>query len=86
MVEPLIAGVGFATIGEQPDLSGLDRALGRIEDAGATHAELALFAADLIAGGRVRPEARRRLEAICARHRLSYTAHGVLAVNFMDMA
>ena len=55
MVEPLIAGVGFATIGEQPDLSGLDRALGRIEDAGATHAELALFAADLIAGGRPGP-------------------------------
>jgi sugar phosphate isomerase/epimerase len=86
MVEPLIAGVGFATIGERPDLSGLDRALGRIEDAGATHAELALFAADLIAGGRVRPEARRRLEAICARRRLRYTAHGVLAVNFMDEA
>ena len=86
MAEPLIAGVGFATIGERPDLSGLDRALGRIEDAGATHAELALFAADLIAGGRVRPEARRRLEAICARHRLRYTAHGVLAVNFMDEA
>ena len=42
MSQPLIAGVGFATIGEQPDLSGLDRALGRIEDAGASHAELAL--------------------------------------------
>ena len=56
MGEPLIAGVGFATIGERPDLSDLDRALGRIEDAGASHAELALFAADLIAGGRVLPE------------------------------
>ena len=82
--EPLIAGVGFATIGERSDLSGLDRALGRIEDAGASHAELALFAAELIAGGRVLPEARRRLEAICARRRLRYTAHGTLAVNFMD--
>ena len=82
--EPLIAGFGFATIGERSDLSGLDRALGVIEDAGASHAELALFAAELIAGGRVLPEARRRLEAICAKRRLRYTAHGTLAVNFMD--
>ncbi len=78
--------MGFATIGEQPDLSGLDRALGRIEDAGASHAELALFAADLIAGGRILPEPRRRLEAICGRRRLHYTAHSTLAVNFMDEA
>ena len=86
MSEPLIAGVGFATIGERPDLSDLDRALGRIEDAGASHAELALFAADLIAGGQVLPEPRRRLEAICGRRRLRYTAHSTLAVNFMDEA
>ncbi|MFO1048676.1 MAG: sugar phosphate isomerase/epimerase family protein [Geminicoccaceae bacterium] len=86
MAERPIAGVGFATIGEHPDLSGLDRALGRIEDVGATHAELALFAADLLANGRILPGPRRRLEAICARRRLCYTAHGVLAVNFMDEA
>lgn len=84
MGTPVIAGVGFATIGERPDLSGLDRALGRIEEVGATHAELALFAADLIAGGRILPEPRRRLEAICSRRSLAYTAHGILAVNFMD--
>lgn len=86
MAERPIAGVGFATIGEHPDLSGLDRALGRIEDVGASHAELALFAADLIAGGRILPGPRRRLEAICARRPLRYTAHGILAVNFMDEA
>ena len=86
MTGPVIAGFGFATIGERPDLSGLDAALGRIEDTGATHAELALFAADLIAGGRVLAAPRRRLEAICARRRLRYTAHGILAVNFMDEA
>ena len=86
MGTPLIAGVGFATIGERPDLSGLDQALGRIEEAGATHAEMALFAADLIADGRILPGPRRRLEAICARRGLAYTAHGILAVNFMDEA
>jgi sugar phosphate isomerase/epimerase len=83
---PVIAGVGFATIGGRPDLSGLDLALGRIEATGATHAELELFAADLIAGSRILPEPRRRLEAICGRRGLGYTAHGVLAVNFMDEA
>lgn len=86
MGEPLIAGVGFATIGERPDLSDLDRALGQIEDAGASHAELALFAADLIAGGCVLVEPRRRLEAICGRRRLRFTVHSTLSVNFMDEA
>jgi sugar phosphate isomerase/epimerase len=86
MGEPLIAGVGFSTIGERPDLSDLDRALARIEEAGASHAELSFFAADLIAGGRVLPEPRRRLEAACARRKLRYTVHGALAVNFMDEA
>ena len=87
MGEPLIAGFGFATIGERPDLSDLDRALGRIEDVGASHVELAFFAADLIAGGRVLPEPRRRLEASCAAGAgWRYTAHGTLAVNFMDEA
>jgi sugar phosphate isomerase/epimerase len=84
MGEPLVAGVGFATVGKRSDLSGLDRALGRIEDAGATHAELALFEADLIAGGHVLPGPRRQLEAICGRRRLRYTAHSTLSVNFMD--
>jgi sugar phosphate isomerase/epimerase len=86
MGEPLIAGFGFATIGARPDLGDLDRALGRIEDAGASHAELELFAADLIAGGRVLPEPRRRLEQLCGRRRLRYTAHGTLSLNFMDEA
>ncbi|MGE3743330.1 MAG: sugar phosphate isomerase/epimerase family protein, partial [Geminicoccaceae bacterium] len=66
--------------------SGLDRALGRIEEAGASHAELELFAADLIAGGRILLEPRRRLDRICGRRSLGYTAHGILAVNFMDEA
>jgi sugar phosphate isomerase/epimerase len=86
MSEPRIAGVGFSTIGDRPDLSDLDRALGRIEEVGATHAELAFCSADLIAGGRILPEPRRRLEAICARRKLRYTVHSALSVNFMDEA
>lgn len=81
-----IAGFGFSTIGERPDLADLDRALGVIEDTGATHCELTLCAAHLIAGGRILPGMRRRLETACARRKLRYTAHGVLAVNLMDEA
>jgi sugar phosphate isomerase/epimerase len=81
-----IAGFGFCTMGDRPDLSGLDRALGRIEETGASHAELSLRDAHVVAGGRIVPEMRRRLETVCARRNLRYTAHGTLAVNFMDEA
>ena len=57
-----IAGFGFSTIGRKPDLTDLDRSLGEIEEVGASHCELALFGAQLVAGGRVLPEMRRRLE------------------------
>lgn len=86
MTMPRIAGFGFSTIGERPDLSDLDRALARIEETGATHCELSLCAADLIAGARVLPERRRQLKAICGRRKLRYTVHGALTVNFMDEA
>ena len=86
MSQSPIAGFGFSTIGERPDLSDLDRALGRIEESGASHCELSLCAADLVAGARTVPEMRRRLEAITARRKLRYTVHGALTVNFMDEA
>jgi sugar phosphate isomerase/epimerase len=79
-----IAGFGFCTEVARPDLSDLDAQLARIEATGASHCELSLHALDLIVGGRVLAERRRRLEQICARRSLCYTVHGVLAVNFMD--
>lgn len=86
MNEQRIAGFGFSTAGGRPDLSDLDRVLGEIEEVGASHCELSLYAAQLVAGGRILPPMRRRLEQICARRRLRYTVHGVLSVNFMDEA
>jgi len=83
---PTIAGFGFDTDSAAPDLSDLDDVLARIAAAGATHAELSLCAHELIAGGRVLADRRRKLEQICARHPLAYTVHGTLAVNFMDEA
>ncbi len=79
-----IAGFGFDTDSAAPDLSDLDDVLARIAATGASHAELSLCAHELIAGGRILADRRRRLEQICARHSLAYTVHGTLAVNFMD--
>jgi sugar phosphate isomerase/epimerase len=79
----MIAGFGFSTI-QKRDLSDLDEILSRIEDLGASHAELSLGGADLVCGGRILRQRVDRLERICARHRLRYTAHGPLAANFMD--
>jgi sugar phosphate isomerase/epimerase len=81
-----IAGFGFATDDALPDLSDLDDQLARLESTGASHCELSLYELDLIVGGRILPERRRRLEQICARRALKYTVHGVLTVNFMDEA
>jgi sugar phosphate isomerase/epimerase len=79
----MIAGFGFSTI-QRRDLSDLDDILSRIEDLGASHAELSLGGADLVCGGRLLSQRVDRLARICARHRLGYTAHGPLAANFMD--
>jgi sugar phosphate isomerase/epimerase len=81
-----IAGFGFDTDSAAPDLSDLDDVLARIAAAGASHAELSLCALELIAGGRILADRRRRLKQICARHPLAYTVHSTLAVNFMDEA
>lgn len=86
MADGPIAGFGFSTSAASADLSDLDRVLGRIEETGASHAELTLCAAHVIAGGRIVPPMRRRLEAACARRTLRYTVHGALTVNFMDTA
>ena len=83
MSRRMIAGFGFSTI-QRRDLSDLDEILSRIEDLGATHAELSLGGADLVCGGRILSHRVDRLARICARHRLRYTAHGPLTANFMD--
>ena len=57
--QPPIAGVGFTAGGLRPDLSDIDETLARIEDAGVSHCELPLFAAQLVAGGRVLPDMAR---------------------------
>src|SRR5918995_6881406 len=72
-VSGMIAGFGFSTI-QRRDLSDLDDILARIEDLGATHAELSLGGADLVCGGRILRPPVDRLAPICAPHPLAHTA------------
>jgi sugar phosphate isomerase/epimerase len=76
---------GFSTL-QARDLGDLDEILARIEAAGATAAELSLSGSDLICGGRLLTRNILKLEAICARHKLTYTVHGPLSADLMNRA
>jgi sugar phosphate isomerase/epimerase len=78
-----IAGFGFSTTVSR-DLGGLDGELRRIAELGAGFAELSLCGMDVVVGGKPLAPRVRELERVCAKHRLRYTAHGPLAVSFMD--
>lgn len=82
MVSP-VHRFGFST-NQARDLSDLDRILSEIEATGADVAELSLCGADLIAGGRLLTPMIDKLQAICARHELTYTVHGPLSASLMD--
>lgn len=83
---PVCAGFGFSAGDLAFDLSDLDPVLGQIAATGATHCELNLARYGLIAGGKVLREKVQGMRRVCDRHRLVYTGHGALAVNFMDRA
>lgn len=83
MAGQTIAGFGFSTM-QRRDLGDLDEILSRIEELGASHAELSLCSADLITGGRIIGHRVDRLARICAGHDLRYTVHGPLAANLME--
>ena len=78
-----VAGFGFST-SQRRDLGGLDDDLARIGALGAEFAELSLCGMDVVVASKPYPPRVRELERLCAKHRLRYTAHGPLAVNFMD--
>lgn len=84
MTRGRIVGIGFNVTSAADSMTGLERILGRMESAGASHAELSLFGLDLVANGRVIPAQRDRLVEVCRRFDLDYTAHGPLCMNLMD--
>ena len=82
----LIAGVGLSTASVAGDIDGLDRELARFAAIGCKIAELSFQDMFLVAGGRLNLAELRLVEAVTRRHALRYTAHGALAINFMDEA
>ncbi|MEM7695287.1 MAG: sugar phosphate isomerase/epimerase family protein [Pseudomonadota bacterium] len=85
MPAPLIRAFGASCDATGNNFDALDRSLARIEAAGATCAEIALFSCDSIVSGRVNRAVVRQLEAICGRRNLHYTVHGPLVSNFFDV-
>lgn len=83
---PVISSVGFCTGTGEGDLRVLEAGLRRMDELGATVAELSLYGEDLIAGGRVIEGRARRLADICKPYSFRYTVHGLIASNFMDAA
>lgn len=78
-----IAGFGFTT-NQARNLEGLASDLDRIQGLGASHAELSLFAADVVSGSRPIASRVAKLRSICEGSNLGFTVHGPLAGNFMD--
>jgi sugar phosphate isomerase/epimerase len=69
---------------EDPNFEQLRRNLDEAAALGAEFVELSLFGMDLIAGGRILPSQLRRLKEATSGRGLSFTAHGPIAVNFMQ--
>ncbi len=80
-----VRGVGFSSaVLEDIYFDRLRENLDQAEELGVDFVELPIFAMDLIAGGRlIETQMRRLREALKARS-LGYTAHGPIAVNFLQ--
>ena len=80
-----VRGAGFSNgVVEDPNFEQLRRNLDEAAGLGVEFVELALFGMDLIAAGRILPGQMRRLKEAIAGRGLGYTAHGPIAVNFMQ--
>lgn len=80
----IITAVGISLHNQGGGAAGLDGALTRAAAAGADHAELSSSALHITVGGRDNTARQEALAEVCARHRLTYTLHAPIAVNFMD--
>jgi sugar phosphate isomerase/epimerase len=80
-----VRGLGFSTgVSEDPNFEQLRRNLDEAVALGVDFAELPIFAMDLIAGGRIIPAQVKRLKEAIAGRGLGFTAHGPIAINFMQ--
>ncbi len=80
-----VRGAGFSSwVADDSGFEQLRRDLDEAAALGAEFVELPLFVMDVIAGGRVLPAQVRRLKQALAGRGPGYTAHGPIAVNFMQ--
>jgi len=80
-----VRGAGFSSaVREDYHFENLRRNLSQAEELGVDFVEIPIFAMDLIAGGRIIPSQLRRLKEALRPRALGYTAHGPIAVNFMQ--
>lgn len=81
----VVLGIGFSTSSsEDPNFEALRRDLVTAAELGVEFVELPLFTMDIIAGGRVLADQVRRLKQALSGSGLRYTAHGPIALNFMQ--
>jgi sugar phosphate isomerase/epimerase len=79
-----VLGTGISAPHPKSDLSDLPAILDRVEALGVETIELPIFAMDLIVGGRIQRGHLALLKQACASRKVTYTAHGPLAINFFD--
>ncbi|ADP70539.1 Xylose isomerase domain-containing protein TIM barrel [Rhodomicrobium vannielii ATCC 17100] len=80
-----VRGAGFSSaVRDDYQFEILRRNLDQAQELGVDFVEIPIFAMDLIAGGRVIQSQMRRLKEALRPRALSYTAHGPIAVNFMQ--
>ena len=80
-----VRGAGFSSaVQEDIHFDQLRRNLDEAEELGVDFVELPLFAMDAVAGGRVLEGQMHRLHDALKARSLGFTAHGPIALNFME--
>jgi sugar phosphate isomerase/epimerase len=75
---------GISAEKRRHDLSDFGAELDMIEKLGVESIELPTYDMDIVVGGRIRTGQLDALRRACASRTVSFTAHGPLAINFMD--
>lgn len=81
-----ITGTGISAHKRADDLDDFGSELDMIENLGVETIELPTYDMDIVVAGRIRQPQLAALKRACTGRSVAYTAHGPLAINFMDEA